>query len=201
MAFVLTRSGDRFEAGDPESFIPEILPVAQTLARIPRFNGHHDHNYSVAHHSVAGAMALEEAGRDDAALLFLVHDAHETILGDIPSPLKRHLGEDFRAYERRLERHFMASLAGPAFQNPEARKAVKVMDRIIVAAEAQCLGVDDGWTEEREEEYERIALLQPGPWPSQSLIRSRVELVLGMDTHFTVGLMATMYQEIGQDHE
>lgn len=201
MSFVLTRNGDRFDAGDPESFIPDIVSAARTLARIPRFNGHHDHDYSVAHHSIAGAWALQEAGYPAAALLFLVHDAHETILGDIPSPLKRHLGRDFMEYEKRLESHFMAALAGPVYRNVRARRLSKIMDQIIVAAEAQCLGLDDGWTVQREEDYEHQAFKdQEGPWPSLALIRHCVEETLLMrDPHYVAGLLVTMYQDLHYD--
>lgn len=196
MSFILTRGGDRFDVGDPESYIPDIITVAQTLARIPRFNGHHDHNYSVAHHSVAGAMALQDAGLDDAALLFLVHDAHETILGDIPSPLKPHI-PGLLEYEARLERHFMAALAGPTLRNEAAREDAKRMDGIIVAAEAQCLGLDDGWTQPRETAY-KILSSKPAGWhlPVLSSIRARVELALTFDTAFIGGLMATLYEEL-----
>lgn len=194
MSFVLTRNGDRFEAGDPESYIPDIVSVAETLARIPRFNGHTNHKYSVAHHSVAGAMALEEHGLLDAARLFLVHDAHEMILGDVPSPVKPFI-TGFKEYEERLERHFMTSLAGSLTLLEGPMTHVKWMDHIIVAAEAQCLGLDDGWARDREEEYVYVAA--KNELPPLALIRSKVEMMLPMNQDFVARLMVMVAEEMG----
>lgn len=63
--------------------------IARPLARIARFAGATmgERPWTVAQHSVVGAEALlEETGDATAALAFLVHDAHEVFLGDIPRP-------------------------------------------------------------------------------------------------------------------
>lgn len=58
------------------------------LAKIARFNGQTlSGPYSVAQHSVVGAKAiLEETGSARLAQLFLLHDGHEFLLGDITRP-------------------------------------------------------------------------------------------------------------------
>ena len=83
--------------------------LAASLASTARFRGLTDVFYSVAWHSVFGAMLCEEmtpqewesismaphlipkdqGQRTLAALHFLLHDAAEAYLGDIPTPLKR----------------------------------------------------------------------------------------------------------------
>lgn len=195
MSFILTRGGHRFKAGDPESFIPDLLTVGQTLSRIPRFNGHHDKIYTVAHHCIAGAMSLRDVGLHKAAALFLVHDAHETILGDVPSPLKPFI-PDFVEYEQRLERHFMAALAGPYVNDKQAVSDAKAIDRIIVAAEAQCLGLDDGWTQERETGY-RIWQSDHAPHlPSLGRIRSNVGVALVMKN---LEVLPGIYESLGME--
>lgn len=195
MSFILTRGGDRFKVGDPESYVPDLFTVGQTLSRIPRFNGHHDKIYTVAHHCMAGAWALQDEGLHTAAALFLVHDAHETILGDVPSPVKKYL-PDLMEYEDRLEKHFMAALAGPAVNDLAALADMKAMDRIIVAAEAQCLGLDDGWTQEREAAYSARRDHATPHLPSLAKIRSNVEMALVMTN---LDVIPGLYEALGLD--
>jgi 5'-deoxynucleotidase YfbR-like HD superfamily hydrolase len=66
-----------------------IEGVARALSHIPRFSGNADRNYSVAEHS----MRVSKLAPEGYKLEGLLHDAHECILGDIPTPAKRALGE------------------------------------------------------------------------------------------------------------
>lgn len=196
MSFILTRGGDRFKVGDPESYVPDLFTVGQTLSRIPRFNGHHDKDYTVAHHCIAGAFTFQDAGLTPAAALFLVHDAHETILGDVPSPVKKYL-PDLMEYEERLEKHFMAALAGCYVNDDRAMADAKAMDRIIVAAEAQCLGLDDGWTLSRETGYKIWQTDHAPHLPSLAKIRSNVEMALMIRGEALPGIYESLGQELG----
>lgn len=196
MSYVLTRNGDRFEAGDPESYIPDIVSVAKTLARIPRFNGHTDSDYSVAHHCVAGAMLLQDLDHDYAAALFLIHDAHESILGDVPSPLKAHM-PGYVEYERRVEKHFMASLAGMALQDDVAVALYRTMDWIIVSQEAQVMGLDDGWTSDREVIFMESMVDYEHPFPELAQIRQQVEEANLWPRDFVPGLYVEMARGMG----
>lgn len=62
--------------------------IAAALSRIARFNGRCPcPAYSVAQHCVMGADALEtETGDPVLAGYFLLHDAHEALIGDITRP-------------------------------------------------------------------------------------------------------------------
>lgn len=67
----------------------DIYDIATALSRIPRFNGHTTHPYSVAQHSVYVHDMAPTALRPYA----LLHDAHEAYLGDIIKPLREALAE------------------------------------------------------------------------------------------------------------
>jgi hypothetical protein len=78
---------------DPLRIRPNDLTlggIARALSRIPRFSGNCDRNYSVAEHSLFVASLVPESYRFEA----LMHDAHECITGDIPSPTILILGSE-----------------------------------------------------------------------------------------------------------
>jgi hypothetical protein len=63
----------------------QIKDIAHALARLCRYNGHVEHYYSVARHSVLVSEALDGTGYELAGLM---HDAAEAYLGDLVRPLK-----------------------------------------------------------------------------------------------------------------
>ena len=85
---------------NPMTLEPEdvrLEDVAHALSLICRFNGHCNRHYSVAQHSVAGAHVALSSGywhtehkhdRRNLALWFLIHDAAEAYLQDLPRPVK-----------------------------------------------------------------------------------------------------------------
>lgn len=83
---------------------PAIAPhhlyseIARGLSTIGRFGGAIDITFSVAQHSVLMAEAVEdETGDPELAAFCLLHDAHETPFGDIPSPTKAAIAEEMAA--------------------------------------------------------------------------------------------------------
>lgn len=83
----------------PGRTAPSLRDIAVSLARIPRFAGHLSVNYPVLLHSILVAtlaaphVQTDEqlvAEPDTARLMLagLLHDAHETFTGDIPTPFK-----------------------------------------------------------------------------------------------------------------
>lgn len=83
---------------NPKESDVNISIIVQALSRIPRFNGLTGHygTYSVAQHCVIGADAIHVATKDkELALRFLLHDAHEAFLSDIPRPVQKCFGSDF----------------------------------------------------------------------------------------------------------
>jgi hypothetical protein len=73
---------------DPEKII--LGDIASGLGKICRFQGQTSRFYSVAEHSVLCGLLIKQQ-TDDPTLIkaALLHDAHETYLGDIPTPIKK----------------------------------------------------------------------------------------------------------------
>lgn len=74
-----------------------ILDIAVSLSRIPRWAGHTEIFYSVAQHSVRCARSVPKHLRMQA----LLHDATEAFIGDIPGPVKK-LIPGIKEFETRL---------------------------------------------------------------------------------------------------
>lgn len=101
-AWFTVGSGWRFWPEDPRPGDFNIEDVASSLARVCRFNGHldcgPDHQaYSVAHHCVL----MADFADDDVKFLALMHDAPEAYLCDLPTPVKRAVGDGYRSLEDR----------------------------------------------------------------------------------------------------
>lgn len=117
--------------------------IARALSRIARFNGLTTHFYSVAEHSVhcVRAFELHAAGDivtdpwlNDIARDILMHDAAEAYLGDVATPLKRHL-PDYKA----LEPHMEAAIAARFDLGGTAPEWVKRCDLELLALEKRAL--------------------------------------------------------------
>ncbi|MCX5518470.1 hypothetical protein OSH10_08480 [Kaistia defluvii] len=93
MTWMQTRSGLAVDLARPDlSAIDIMVDIAIPLSLTNRFAGHTARldcgGFSTAQHSYLGADAvLQETGGDtDAALAFLLHDAHEAFIGDPTLP-------------------------------------------------------------------------------------------------------------------
>lgn len=98
MAWLQTLSGIAFDLAKPDprqvDFENDIAPA---LSKLARFTGHTqgDVAYSVAQHCVLGAESLAvKTGSKRLGALFLLHDAHEAYIGDMPTPFLAQLDED-----------------------------------------------------------------------------------------------------------
>jgi len=88
--WIQTASGDQFWPLDPRPEDTHIFDIASALSKLCRFGGHSNTFYSVAHHCCEGSVYIEKTVGDlDAAFAFLLHDASEAYICDIPRPLKR----------------------------------------------------------------------------------------------------------------
>lgn len=68
--------------------ITDLWPLVRAIAGLRRFNGHTKFPIWVTQHSVAVAWECTGAARPYG----LLHDLHEGVIGDIPTPVKRMLG-------------------------------------------------------------------------------------------------------------
>jgi uncharacterized protein len=100
-------SGRRLDLLNPSPLDVEIEDIAHGLSRMARWNGQTRgaHVYSVAQHSVLVeriALHLDPALAPRERLVALLHDAPEYVIGDIISPFKAAVGENYKSIETRL---------------------------------------------------------------------------------------------------
>src|SRR5580700_10739428 len=100
-------SGRRLDLLDPSPLDIEIEDIAHGLARTARWNGQTKgrHIFSVAQHTllVEALLAMQEPDATaELKLAALLHDAAEYVIGDLISPFKAMLSEDYREAERRI---------------------------------------------------------------------------------------------------
>jgi len=85
---IQVNSGKYISFTDPNVADFDIHDIAHALSNTGRFGGHADKFYSVAQHCVLGSY---KASSDSVAFEFMLHDASEAYLMDVPSPLKHEL--------------------------------------------------------------------------------------------------------------
>ena len=100
-------SGRRLDLLDPSPLDIEIEDVAHGLARVARWNGQTigAHAFSVAEHSLlVEELVRRLAPQTERRWLraALLHDAPEYVIGDLISPFKAVLGDDYKAVERAI---------------------------------------------------------------------------------------------------
>lgn len=133
MTYLCTYTGRHF---DYQNITPDnihIEDIAHALANIPRFNGHTSYFYSVAQHS----LLVSRLVAPEIALDALLHDAAESYLCDIPSPLKKLLPD----YQR-IEAQVHAAICKKFNISAQTPPAVKHADLIALATEKNWFGID-----------------------------------------------------------
>ncbi|MCT8990905.1 HD family hydrolase [Chelativorans sp. SCAU2101] len=134
-------SGRRLDLLDPSPLDIEISDIAHGLARVARWNGQTagDHAFSVAQHSLIVERIFRMMNGDVSAdwlLAALLHDAPEYVIGDMISPFKATLGDDYRSVEQRLQRAIHLRFGLPADLPAELKRAIKQADRVAAYFEA-----------------------------------------------------------------
>lgn len=84
MTWTQTHSGKIFTTLAPQVGMICLDDIAESLSKTCRFNGHCEGFYSVAQHS----LNVSKIVSPENALWGLLHDAAETYLSDVPSPVK-----------------------------------------------------------------------------------------------------------------
>ena len=141
-------SGRRLDLLHPLPADIAIADIAHGLARVARWNGQTvgENPFSVAQHSllvetIAGGMEPRLSRADRLAAL--LHDAPEYVIGDLISPFKAVLGDDYKAVERRLLDAIHARFGLPPAAMP-LTGLVKQADQIAAFFEAtQLAGFGD----------------------------------------------------------
>lgn len=135
--WIQTWSGRTFFPTDPRPEDVFIEDIANALSKICRFGGHVRKFYSVAQHCVLGALELEKRLPHGPCLAFLLHDASETYVQDIPRPLK-HQEEmsEYRKIEDRVSQVIYGKYCQPDWL---CYGALKEMDNALLATEKRDL--------------------------------------------------------------
>jgi uncharacterized protein len=134
-------SGRRLDLLDPSPLDIEIEDIAHGLARVARWNGQTEggHIFSVAQHSLlVDAIGKRTAPDLDRRwrLAVLLHDAPEYVVGDLISPFKAVLKDDYKKVETRLLHAVSLRFGLPANWPAPLVKFVKAADRSAAFLEA-----------------------------------------------------------------
>lgn len=140
-AFQRMLSGRRLDLLDPSPLDIEIEDIAHGLARVARWNGQTSgpHIFSVAQHSI---LVEHIAGAIDPGiparwrLMLLLHDAPEYVIGDMISPFKAVIGDNYKAVEERLLGAIHLRFSLPANTPAALKKLSKDADKASAFIEA-----------------------------------------------------------------
>jgi 5'-deoxynucleotidase YfbR-like HD superfamily hydrolase len=135
--WIQTFTGKRIYPLNPKVEDIDIYDIAHSLSNQSRFAGHSTHFYSVAQHCVLVSLSCSP----DDALWGLLHDASESFLVDIPSPLKRL--PEFQAY-RDAESKLMGIICQVFGLPSEEPVNVKIVDKRMLVTEARDLTLSEG---------------------------------------------------------
>lgn len=137
-------SGRRLDLLDPSPLDVEIEDIAHGLARVARWNGQTigPHIFSVAQHSLLVEKIAAEVdpgiGRSQR-LFMLLHDAPEYVIGDMISPFKAVIGDNYKAVEARILGAILLRFSLPAAPSPALLGLAKQADRAAAFFEAVAL--------------------------------------------------------------
>jgi len=138
---IRTISGRYVNILEPTPDMIDIHDIAHGLARQYRFGGHTVYPFTVLEHSMQVAMQLPQKHK----IAGLLHDASEAYLGDMPSPIKKHM-PDYKAIEARL---MMVIAQKFGFEYPLA-EAVKEADKAELELEWAYIVLKGGSVTQRE---------------------------------------------------
>lgn len=182
-AFVRTRSGINFDLLNPTHDMVCIKDIAWHLTNTTRYNGACSFPYSVAQHSLYVCKILPR----ELQLSGLLHDATETYVGDVVSPLKKLL-PTYKAIENNI-----AQAICKKFQIECPRpEEVEHADKAVMASEYQQIL---GWND---------LLDKPdAPKPVEALYIDKMDFDAVYDTfvatffELTLGETVTLFHENG----
>ncbi len=117
----------------------DITDIAHALARQCRYSGHVRFHYSVGQHSLIASYVMPALGGDP--LEGLLHDSHEAYITDLPTPIKRVLGDVWYEFENKMQRKVYDAIA-PQLELPMST-VMKMVDYGMLAWES------DGFVLER----------------------------------------------------
>jgi hypothetical protein len=114
-----TFTGRTFSLVEPRSEDVDIVDIAVSLSRLPRFNGHTRpiESYSVAQHSTLASIYCPQC-----PLVALLHDAAEAYTGDITKPMKIAIGDRFKEIEQKIHMAIATRFCIPSYMPKEVKR-------------------------------------------------------------------------------
>jgi 5'-deoxynucleotidase YfbR-like HD superfamily hydrolase len=147
-------SGRRLDLLDPSPLDVEMEDIAHGLARVARWNGQTfgAHIFSVAQHCLLVETIAHQRSRLDrqGRLAVLLHDAPEYVIGDMISPFKAVIGDNYKAVEVRLLSAIHVRFGLPATPSAELAALIKAADQAAAYLEATKLA---GFTTEEARRF------------------------------------------------
>ena len=134
-------SGRRLDLLDPTPLDIEVEDIAHGLSFVARWNGQTYGNfpYSVAEHSLLVEQIYSNSLKNPEkkwCLAALLHDAPEYVIGDMISPVKSAIGNDYKSLENRLSSAINLRFGLPAKIPEKIKKQIKKADKISAWIEA-----------------------------------------------------------------
>lgn len=131
--YMVTHSGKKVSilAPSPDSIL--LSDIAHSLSLQCRYNGQVDRMYSVAEHTLKGAVIAMQEGDEELLKAWLLHDASEAYVGDIIRPVKVYL-----PLFKQIEEGFIKVLY-EKFDTPRREEEVYRIDNIMCALEKENL--------------------------------------------------------------
>lgn len=130
-ASIEIRNGLFFDVFAPDASLLTAERMAHPLSNQCRFSGNTDRHYSVAEHSVhvsimaekdATAKGLGKTASLRVARQGLVHDGSESVLQDVPSPIKKELPE-YKRIENPIQESIYRAHGVPVTMSPLVHEA------------------------------------------------------------------------------
>ena len=160
-------SGRRLNLLNPSPVDIEIEDIAHGIARVARWNGQTigEHTYSVAQHSVLVEHIFSENNPKstwDEKLMCLLHDGAEYVIGDLITPFKAVMGDNFRDVEDRITSAIHIRFALPPITPTELKKTIKKADHTCAYLEATRLA---GFPEDEAQQKILPPRMNKPPYP------------------------------------
>ena len=150
MSCITTYTGKNFDPLNVDESLLDIKDIAHALSLICRGNGHVQHFYSVAQHSLACAKEAKVRGyRKEIILGCLLHDASEAYLSDVTRPIKKEL-TNYLEVEDVLQNIIWKYFIGKVLTEEDKRLIFEIDDEML------SLELKELLNEEMNDDYLRL---------------------------------------------
>ena len=134
----ITFTGRNVKADNDE--YPSLVDIAVGLSRQPRFGGQTRQWWSVLDHTLFGDELVKgESDTPESRLAWLLHDAHEAVTGDVPTPFK---SQSLSTLQDQLDSRIYAAYFRTGYGGYLSRwhYHIKLIDKRAMRAEAIVVG-------------------------------------------------------------